>query len=71
MSFWKKIQPRQGEPTPEALEALKKSEHQLAQAEARDDYVGRISTWLDTRNNQNHFGDAVDITFTPRRRRHA
>lgn len=71
MSLWKKIQPRQGEPSPEALAELRKSEQQLAQAEERSDYVSRISSWLAARNNQNHYGDAVDITFTPRRRRHA
>lgn len=71
MSFWKKIQPRRGEPTPEALEELKRSQQQLARAESRDDYVQRISAWLEARNSQNHFGDAVDITFTPRRRHHA
>lgn len=68
MSLWKKLQPRQGEPSPDALAELKKSEDQLAQAEARDPLVDRISTWLEHRNEENHFGDAVDISFTPRRR---
>lgn len=68
MSLWKKIQPRQGEPSPEALAELEKSKKQLAQAEAREPFVNRVSVWLDHRNEENHFGDAVDISFTPRRR---
>ena len=68
MSLWKKLQPRQGEPSPEALAELEKSEQQLAAAEARAPFVDRVSTWLEHRNTENHFGDAVDISFTPRSR---
>lgn len=71
MSLWKKIQPRQGEPTPEALAELETSRQQLEKVESREDVVKRVSAWLEYRNTQNHFGDAVDISFTPRRRRHA
>jgi len=67
-SLWKKIQPRQGEPTPEALAELRKSEQQRAQAEARAPFVERVSAWLEHRNEENHFGESVDISFTPRRR---
>lgn len=68
MSIWKKLQPRQGEPSPEAIVELKKSEQQLAQAQERAPFVHSVSTWLNHRNEENHFGDAVDISFTPRRR---
>ena len=68
MSLWKKLQPRKGEPSPEALAELKKSQQQLAQAEARAPLVDRVSAWLDHRNDENHFGESVDISFTPRKR---
>lgn len=68
MSLWKKLQPRQGEPSPEALAELRKSEQQLLRAEERDPFVNRVSAWLDHRNHENHFGESVDISFTPRKR---
>ena len=68
MSLWKKLQPRKGEPSPEALAELKKSQQQLAQAEARAPRVDRVSAWLGHRNDENHFGESVDISFTPRKR---
>lgn len=68
MSLWKKLQPRKGEPSSEALAELRKSEQQLAQAEARAPFVDRVSMWLDHRNHENHFGESVDISFTPRKR---
>lgn len=68
MSLWEKLQPRKGEPSPEALAELKKSQQQLAQAEARAPLVDRVSAWLDHRNDENHFGESVDISFTPRKR---
>lgn len=67
-SLWKKLQPRQGEPPPEALAELEKSEQQLAQAEARAPFVDLVSAWLEHRNHENHFGESVDISFTPRKR---
>lgn len=70
MSFWNRLQPRRGAPSPESIAELKKSKQELARVEAQSSRVQQVSSWLDMRNRQNHFGDALTISFTPRRRRH-
>lgn len=65
--FWDRLVPKKS-PDPTIELRLEESRQQLARAERRDPAVRSLSTWLNARQNKNHFGDDLDISF---RRRHA
>lgn len=67
VGIWKKIMGRR-DPDPQAVAQLAQSEAQLEHARSRSNEVNDLAQYLATRREQNHFGDAIDISFTPRRR---
>ncbi len=67
MSFLNRLQPRRGAPRPEAVEELIEAERRHQVAVQRGAVVSQMSTWLDHRREKNGFGDALSISFTPRK----
>ena len=66
--FWKSLLKLDREPDPQAIEILEESKRDLESARERSSVVSDMTGALSKRREQNHFGDALDITF---RRRHA
>jgi hypothetical protein len=58
-------------PSEEAVKGLEYSESQLAYAESRDSLVSRLASWLNDRNDENHYGDALTISYTRKGKRRA
>lgn len=67
--FWKTLLRLDQGPSPEAVELLEESKQDLENARERATVVSDMTEYLSKRREQNHFGDAIDISFT--RRRHA
>lgn len=65
--FFDKIAGRTS-PDPQAVEKLRQSEKQLEAANSRTSDIKDLTEYLAARREQNHFGDALSISFTPRRR---
>lgn len=65
--FWKKVTGSH-EPDPQAVAQLKSSEERLEQARSLSDDIAALSSYLAERRQENHFGEALNITFTPRNR---
>lgn len=65
--FWSSLLGRR-EPDPQTVEKLKQSSETLEAAQNRSEEVFELTNYLAARREQNHFGDALDITF---RRRYA
>ena len=63
---WKSFFGLDRTPDPDMLARLKASEKELAVVEKQGEEVEKVSKWLATRRKQNHFGDALTISFTPR-----
>lgn len=51
----------------EALKQQREAEAELARVTNRNRRIDRLAEYLAERRAQNHFGDSVQITFTPRR----
>ncbi|QRI45079.1 hypothetical protein QEH45_gp25 [Microbacterium phage Shocker] len=66
--FWKSLLKLDRAPDPKAIETLEESKRDLEAARNRSPVVDDMTGYLSKRREQNHFGDALDITF---RRRHA
>lgn len=66
MAWWKR--PKL-EPDTEAIAARVAAEQELAQVRAQGRYVQRLSAALIERRQLNHFGDEIQITFTPKESR--
>lgn len=66
--FWKSFLKLDRDPDPKAVETLEESKRDLEAARNRAPVVEDMAGYLSKRREQNHFGDALDITF---RRRHA
>lgn len=62
MSRWN-WNPFKQEPSPEAVKGLEDSRQQLAEVQSREPAVRRLTAYLDHRYDQNHFGEAIDITY--------
>lgn len=65
--FWKKLTGN-AEPDPQAVEKLLESKLELAEVKSKTAAIDNVSGYLATRREQNHFGDALTISFTPRSR---
>lgn len=65
--LWKKLMGHR-EPDAQAVAQLAKSEAQLEDARSRTTAINDLTAYLAERREQNHFGDAIDISFTPRSR---
>ena len=65
--FWKSLA-GQVDPDPQTIEKLQESERELADARSRTEDVNDLAAYLADRRKKNHFGDALDISFRPRRR---
>lgn len=50
----------------EAVEARAAAQQQLAEVKTQGRYVNRLTAALIERRANNHFGDDLQITFTPR-----
>lgn len=55
----------------EARELRQQQSNQLRQVNRRQPYVDRLTARLIERRELNHFGDSIQITFTPRGHRRA
>ena len=53
-------------PDPTVVAMLEESEKQLVETRKQSKAVNSVSGYLATRREQNHFGDALTISFTPR-----
>ncbi|WP_382307263.1 hypothetical protein [Herbiconiux sp. UC225_62] len=52
----------------EAIELREQTNAELSRVRAQDPYVSRLSSRLVERRALNHFGDDIQVTFTPRGR---
>lgn len=65
--FWKNLTGRT-EVNPLAVERLVESQKQLEDVDNRSSEILILTAYLARRREQNHFGDSLTLSFTPRRR---
>lgn len=65
--FWKNLTGKT-EPDPFAVAKLEESRQQLTDVHNRSIEIYDLTSYLSKRREQNHFGDSLTISFTPRRR---
>ena len=68
--FWERLIPIHHEPSEEAVKGLAEATRDLEETLSRGAYVYALSDWLDHRREENHFGDALEVSFK-RRGNHA
>ena len=66
MKFWNHLLPIHCEPSAEAVKGLEEATRELARTIEHGTHVFAMSDWLDRRREENHFGDALDISFKRR-----
>lgn len=64
--IWKSILGYDRKPDPKAVEMLEQSQKELDHVHSQAPVVNSVSGYLAARRQQNHFGDALTISFTPR-----
>ncbi len=72
MGFWKRrptVEPLT--PDPDLERSKQRADIAYNAAVRRGEVVEQMTSTLADRRKKNHFGDSIDISFTPRRSRHA
>ncbi len=72
MGFWKRrptVEPLT--PDPDLERSKQRADSAYNAAMRRGEVVEKMTKTLAERREQNHFGESIDISFTPRRARHA
>lgn len=62
MTFWKRFT-QSKPPSPEAMEKLRESQQEYNVVVSRGPKVVQMTTWLENRQEKNHFGEDLSITF--------